>query len=82
LLAPGGEIIQIDHPKKNLVPFGYPIQDSLMNYLIDTSLTQIDKAGLSTLIGSNPNDNIQNTTMAAVGAGFAVCDAPQLGRAF
>jgi len=53
-----------------------------MNYLIDTSLTQIDKAGLSTLIGSNPNDNIQNTTMAAVGAGFAVCDAPQLGRAF
>ena len=33
----------------------------LANFLIDTSLTQSDKAGLSTLIGSNPNDNIQSS---------------------
>ena len=38
----------------------------LANFLIDTSLTQSDKMGLSAMIGSNPNDNIQSAVAQGV----------------
>jgi hypothetical protein len=42
----------------------------LANFLIDTSLTQSDKAGLSPLIGSNPYSTIVSNTAFAAGATF------------
>ncbi len=44
----------------------------LANFLIDTQLTQSDKAGLSSMIGSNNLSNVVSSTMAQVGAGVAV----------
>ena len=48
----------------------------LANFLIDTSLTQSDKAGLSPLIGSNPYFNSVNSAAPAVASAVASTQVP------